>query len=59
MASRPHQTDAATSRMCEAALECVACLNVLVAKGKCTADQIQSAKGILHETVCPVVGLQV
>jgi hypothetical protein len=28
-----------------------------VAKGQCTADQIQSAKSILHETVCLVVGL--
>ena len=39
------------------ALECAACLDVLVAKGQCTADQIQSGKGILHETVCLVVGL--
>ena len=28
-----------------------------MAKGQCTADQIQSGKGILYETVCLVVGL--
>ena len=39
------------------ALECAACLDVLVAKGKCTEDQIQSGKAILYETVCLVVGL--
>jgi four helix bundle protein len=39
------------------ALECAACLDVLVAKGQCTADQIQSGKGLLYETVCLVVGL--
>jgi four helix bundle protein len=39
------------------ALECAACLDVLVAQRKCTTDQIQSGKGILHETVCLVVGL--
>ena len=39
------------------ALEYAACLDVLVAKGQCTADQIQSGKGILYETVCLVVGL--
>ena len=39
------------------ALECAACLDVLVAKGRCTAEQIQSGKSILHETVCLVVGL--
>ena len=36
-------------------------LDVLVAKGQCTADQIQSAQRaschILPETVCVVVGL--
>jgi hypothetical protein len=39
------------------ALECAACLDVLVAKRKCTAEQIQSGKAILHETVCLLVGL--
>ena len=38
-------------------LECAACLDGLVAKGQRTADQIQSGKGILSETVCLVVGL--
>ena len=39
------------------ALECAACLDVLVAKRKCTADQIQRRKEILHETVCLLIGL--
>jgi four helix bundle protein len=39
------------------ALECAACLDVLVAKGKCTAAQIQSGKELLHETVSLLVGL--
>ena len=39
------------------ARECAACLDVLVAKGKCTAEQTQSGKALLHETVCLVVGL--
>ena len=39
------------------ALECAACLDVLVAKGKCTIDQIQSGKAILHETVSLLIGL--
>jgi four helix bundle protein len=39
------------------ALECAACLDVLVAKGKCTVDQIRSGKAILHETVSLLVGL--
>ena len=39
------------------ALECAACLDVLVAKGKCTAEQIQGGKELLHETVCLLVGL--
>ena len=39
------------------ALECAACLDVLVAKGKCTAEQTQSGKEILHETVSLLVGL--
>src|SRR5437879_759973 len=39
------------------ALECAACLDVLVAKGKCTVEQIKNGKEILHETVCLLVGL--
>jgi len=39
------------------ALECAACLDVLVAKGKCTVEQIQPGKEILHETVSLLVGL--
>ena len=39
------------------ALECAACLDVLVAKGKCTAEQTQSGKQILHGTVSLLVGL--
>ena len=39
------------------ALECAACLDVLVAKGKCTAEQIQSGKETLKETVSLLVGL--
>src|SRR2546428_290886 len=39
------------------ALECAACLDVLVAKGKCTVEQIQPGKEILHETVLLLVGL--
>ena len=39
------------------ALECAACLDVLVAKGKCTVEQIQSGKRLLHETVSMVIGL--
>jgi four helix bundle protein len=39
------------------ALECAACLDVLVAKGKCTTEQIQSGKELLHETVSLLVGL--
>ena len=39
------------------ALECAACLDVLVAKGKCTAEEIQRGKEILHETVRLLVGL--
>mgnify|MGYP000946325877 CR=1 FL=1 len=39
------------------ALECAACLDVLVAKGKCTDEQIQSGKQLLYETVCLLVGL--
>jgi four helix bundle protein len=39
------------------ALEWAACLDVLVAKGKCTFEQIQSGKELLHETVSLLVGL--
>ena len=39
------------------ALECAACLDVLVAKGKCTPDEIRKGKEILHETVSLLVGL--
>jgi four helix bundle protein len=39
------------------ALECAACLDVLVAKGKCTAEQTQRGKEILCETVSLLVGL--
>jgi len=39
------------------ALECAACLDVLVAKGKCTTEEIQSGKELLHETVSLLVGL--
>jgi len=39
------------------ALECAACLDVLVAKGQCPAEQILSGKAILYEMVCLVVGL--
>src|SRR6266705_4270912 len=39
------------------ALECAACLDVLVAKGKCTGEQTQPGKEILHETVSLLVGL--
>jgi four helix bundle protein len=39
------------------ALECAACLDVLVAKGQCTAEQIQAGKEILHETVALLIGL--
>jgi len=39
------------------ALECAACLDVLVAKGKCTADRIQDGKALLHEIVSLLFGL--
>jgi four helix bundle protein len=39
------------------ALECAACLDVLVAKGKCTTEEIQKGKEILNETVSLLVGL--
>ena len=39
------------------ALECAACLDVLVAKGKCTSDRTQEGKRFLHETVSLLIGL--
>ena len=39
------------------ALECAACLDVLVAKGKCTPEEIQKGKEILNEAVSLLVGL--
>ncbi|MBE7503868.1 MAG: four helix bundle protein [Verrucomicrobiales bacterium] len=39
------------------ALECAACLDVLVAKGQFTTDQVLEGKAILHETVSLLVGL--
>src|SRR2546426_1773130 len=39
------------------ALECAACLDVLVGKGKCTREEIESGKEMLRETVSLLVGL--
>ena len=39
------------------ALECAACLDVLVAKGRCTTEQIWRGKELLNETVSLVMGL--
>lgn len=39
------------------ALECATCLDVLVAKGSSTVEQIVAGKEILHETVSLIVGL--
>jgi len=39
------------------ALECAACLDMLVAKGICTMEQIQPGKALLHETVALSIGL--
>jgi len=39
------------------ALESAACLDVLVAKGKCAIEEIQGGKELLHETVSLLVGL--
>jgi four helix bundle protein len=39
------------------ALECAACLDVLVAKGKCTAEEVQAGKQILLEVVALLIGL--
>ena len=38
-------------------LECVACLDVLVAKRKLTMEQIQPGKESLHKIVCMLIGL--
>ena len=39
------------------ALECAACLDVLVAKGRCTTEEIQRGKELLYEAVCLLLGL--
>ncbi len=39
------------------ALESAACLDVLVAKGRCTGEQIEGGKRLLQETVSSLVGL--
>ena len=39
------------------ALECAACLDVLVAKGKCTIQEIEGGKDILREIVSLLIGL--
>lgn len=39
------------------ALECAACLDVLVAKSQFTADEVHDGKALLHETVSLLVGL--
>lgn len=39
------------------ALECAACLDVLVAKGRCTEEQIGEGKQILREVISLLVGL--
>jgi four helix bundle protein len=39
------------------ALECAACLDVLVAKSKCTSEQIQSGKELLIEIVSLLIRL--
>ena len=39
------------------ALECAACLDVLVAKGTCGREQTQRGKELLRETVALLVGL--
>jgi four helix bundle protein len=39
------------------ALECAACLDVLVAKGQLTAEQVRDGKAVLRETVSLLVGL--
>ena len=39
------------------ALECAACLDVLVAKGQCTVEEIQKGKEVLREAVSLIIGL--
>ena len=39
------------------ALESAACLDVLVAKGELTSDQVRDGKALLHEVVSLLVGL--
>ena len=39
------------------ALECAACLDVLVAKRKCSSEAIEPGKRLLHEVVSLLVGL--
>jgi four helix bundle protein len=39
------------------ALECAACPDVLVAKGRCTAEEIQKGKEMLLEAVSLIIGL--
>lgn len=39
------------------ALECAACLDVLVAKGHVTPDEAREGKAVLHDTVCLLLGL--
>ena len=39
------------------ALECAACLDVLVARGECTDPIAQAGKVILYEVVCLLIGL--
>ncbi|MBX3745083.1 MAG: four helix bundle protein [Verrucomicrobiae bacterium] len=39
------------------ALECAASLDVLVAKGELSSEQVREGKALLHETVCLLVGL--
>ena len=39
------------------AMECAACLDVLVAKGKCTREETDGGKILLRETVALLVGL--
>src|SRR5687767_1586197 len=39
------------------ALECAACLDVLVAKGECSESEVQKGKEILREVVSLLIGL--
>ena len=39
------------------ALESAACLDILVAKNKCTVEEVYEGKRLLHETVSLLVGL--